>query len=107
MPLVMSVSTIAYPVTQSSPPLIDNSSDRLLEKIRHVVAPLLVIVGLCMLFSASFALGAHLLGVLITPTETIQMLFTTGIMSIISGFHITKGTSVEAQISSGPLSVAM
>lgn len=98
---------VIYLVERLPPPPQQQDSP-ILDKIRYVAAPTLVILGLVMLFGAALALGGHLIGYLTISAETVQMLFMTSIVSIISGFHLTKGVvPFSAEIASGPLAITI
>ena len=96
---------VIYLVERHPPAPTHNSP--LLDKIRSVAAPTLAILGLAIFLGAAFALGGHLFGYAAISSDTVQMLFMTSVMSIISGFHLARDTPLAAEIGSGPLSLSM
>lgn len=60
-----------------------------------------------MLIGASIALGGHLFSYFAISADTVQMLFMTSIVSIISGFHLTKSIPFSAEIALGPLAITV
>lgn len=78
-----------------------------LDKIKALAAPLLVVLGLVIFLSAVVTLSGHLFGYMAIPSDTVQMLFTASIMSIVSGFHLAKDRDDSLAVDIGPLSVAL
>ena len=89
----------------SPPPTEQNHPPRLLDKVKTVAAHLLATLGLVIFLAATFALGGHLFGYMAIPSDTVQMLFTASIMSIVSGFHLAKDARLASiEFAAGPLS---
>ncbi|HSX10383.1 MAG TPA: hypothetical protein VLF94_01515 [Chlamydiales bacterium] len=78
-----------------------------LEKIRRVVAPALVLLGMVVLVAAAVTLGGHLFGTMAIASDTVQMLFMAGIMSIISGYHLATGKRITTEVGLGPIAMSM
>lgn len=88
-----------------SPAARQHITSPLLDKVKAVAAPLLVVLGLIIFLSAVVTLGGHLFGYMAIPSDTVQMLFTASIMSIISGFHLAQGRDDSLAVNVGPLSL--
>ena len=97
-------------VVERQPPASDTApTNPRLEKVKTLVGKILLVIGFILLTAALIAIAGHAIGFLAIGASTAEMLFTTGIVGLISGFYHSnplKGKP-DAMVGVGPLWISV
>lgn len=80
-----------------------------IEKIKTIVGKILLCIGATLLIAALISIAGHAIGFLAIGAATAEMLFTTSIVALISGFYLANPlkSKPDAMVGVGPLWVSV
>ncbi len=104
---------VIYVVERQAPPApapaVHEPEHARLEKIKSVVGKILLCVGAALLAAALISIAGHAIGFLAIGAATAEMLFTTSVVALISGFYLANPlkSKPDAMVGVGPLWVSV
>ena len=99
-------SKLIYLIERQPSPPNKPADPTTLDKIKHIVGYILITLGAITLLSGVFAGAGHVLRLLASEPATVQMFFTSGIVTLVAGFHLA-GDARATELSTNYLSVSI